>query len=373
MILQDNANNFFEYIDHLGCAVSLHSIRNSGLIAGGQNSSWERQTVFFTAVNPMNKDHRCPQELDLTKPRVASCKQKWKRHQDTVYWVDTLLTQRKGLKFYQTRCNAIILYDTLPAYCISKVVMMESGEIVYEKVYASPRPPPKISYKDNWMNELDSEVAGSSIDTQRFQPKPKTQLSRTVRPVGGSESTKRCVLTPNHVEDDQTGSERPVLVDQEEEHKIDFRVPGRSHAVVKEAEHLRVHELVKRIESHPHREALQADLQQNNAYNPFSKNSKAMIRELGNVELFELCETYPKVQCSHCLLYWNQGIVYCTCGQFLMDSESRRKFNKLRLDALSIPNYVIKRAQSWCSTWQNRRTKKVPYSLECVEEILQES
>ena len=68
-----------------------------------------------------------------------------------------------------------------------------------------------------------------------------------------------------------------------------------------------------------------------------------MIRELGNVELFELCETVPEVQCSHCLLYWNQGIVYCTCGQCVIDSESRRKFNKLRLDALSIPNYVIKK------------------------------
>ena len=62
-----------------------------------------------------------------------------------------------------------------------------------------------------------------------------------------------------------------------------------------------------------------------------------------NVELFESCETIPKVQCSHCLLYWNQGIVYCTCGQSLIDSESERKFNKLRLDALSIPNYVIKK------------------------------
>ena len=68
-----------------------------------------------------------------------------------------------------------------------------------------------------------------------------------------------------------------------------------------------------------------------------------MIRELGNVELFELCETTPKVQCSHCLLYWNQGIVYCTCGQRLIDSESIRKFHKLRLDALSIPDYVIKK------------------------------
>ena len=55
--LHDNVlipNNFFEYIYHIGFAVSLHSITNSGLIAGGQNSSRERQTVFFTAVNPMN-------------------------------------------------------------------------------------------------------------------------------------------------------------------------------------------------------------------------------------------------------------------------------------------------------------------------------
>ena len=76
--LQDNVlipKNFFEFIDHIGCAISLHSITNSGLIAGGQNSSRERQTVFFTAGNPMNKDHRDPHELDLTKPRLASYKQ----------------------------------------------------------------------------------------------------------------------------------------------------------------------------------------------------------------------------------------------------------------------------------------------------------
>ena len=132
---------------------------------------------------------------------------------------------------------------------------------------------------------------------------------------------------------------------QLEEVDFDFEVPGLSHAVVKEAEHFRVQELVKKIESHPHREALQADLQQNNVYTPFSNNSKAMIRELGNVELFELCETTPKVQCSQCLLHWNQGIVYCTCGHFLVESESRRKFIKLRLDALSIPHNVIKKGR----------------------------
>ena len=124
----------------------------------------------------MNKDHRDPQELDLTKPRLASYKQKWKRHQDTVCWVEIQRAQRKGLKFYQTRCNAIFFYDTLPACCISKVVVMKSGEIIYEKVYVSPRPPPTISFKDNWMKGLDSEVAGSSKDTQRIQPKPKNPI-----------------------------------------------------------------------------------------------------------------------------------------------------------------------------------------------------
>ena len=166
-------NNLFEYICHIGCAVSLHSITNSGLVAGGQNFSRDRQTVCFTTVNPMHKNHQDPMELDLTKPRLVSYKQKkWKRHQDTVYWVDIQLAQRKGLKFYQ---NAVILYDTLPAYCISIAIVMKSEEIKNQKVYVSPRPL-TISYKDNWTCDLDSDVARSSKDIQRIELKPNTQL-----------------------------------------------------------------------------------------------------------------------------------------------------------------------------------------------------
>ena len=78
--LQDNVSipdDFFEYIYHVGCAINLHSIINSGLIPRGQNLS-KRQTIFFLLVDPMNKDHRDPYKLDLTKPRLASYKQKWK-------------------------------------------------------------------------------------------------------------------------------------------------------------------------------------------------------------------------------------------------------------------------------------------------------
>ena len=52
----------------------------------------------------------------------------WKKHQDAVYWVDINLVIRKGLTFYQTRSNAIILQETLPAYCVPKVVRFKTGE-----------------------------------------------------------------------------------------------------------------------------------------------------------------------------------------------------------------------------------------------------
>ena len=50
----------------------------------------------------------------------------------------------------------------------------------------------------------------------------------------------------------------PGLFTQSEDIDIDFRVSGLPHVVVKQAENFRVRELVKRIESHPHRRALQA-------------------------------------------------------------------------------------------------------------------
>ena len=48
--------------------------------------------------------------------------------------------------------------------------------------------------------------------------------------------------------------------------------------------------------------------------------------------------------------------MYCTCGQFLVESESRRKFYKLRLDALSIPHCVIKKGR--CRGARHGRTEE---------------
>ena len=91
-----------------------------------------------------------------------TCIKHCKRHQDAVYWVDINLAITKRLKFYQTRSNAIILQETLTAYCIRKVVRLKTGEVLYEKAYMSPRPPPQISLKHEWKRELGSEHAQQS-------------------------------------------------------------------------------------------------------------------------------------------------------------------------------------------------------------------
>ena len=149
----------------------------------------------------------------------------------------------------------------------------------------------------------------------------------------------------DHVRTGRPVYEQPPGLFTQREHKdIDFRVSGLPHAVVKQAENFRVRELVKKIESHPHRRALQADLKENNTYNPSSEGSKVMI-QMGNVELFELCETIPKVQCSECLLLWNQGLVCYICGHLLKESEASQHFHQWRLDPFSVENDVIKKVR----------------------------
>ena len=90
----------------------------------------------------------------------------WKKHQDAVFWVDIDLAIKEGLTFYQTRSNAIILQGTLPAYCIPKVVRLKTGEVLFEKSYLSPRPPPKISLRhDQDWTRVNDEL-GSTVEQQ---------------------------------------------------------------------------------------------------------------------------------------------------------------------------------------------------------------
>ena len=107
---------------------------------------------------------------------------------------------------------------------------------------------------------------------------------------------------------------------------MNFRIPGLPHSVVKQAESSRVRELVKKIEHHPDRHALQQDLQQNKTYNPFSAKLKQMIQDVGNVELFELFETHPRRSAKHAYQIGVKASSIAHAGISYQETVANRRF-----------------------------------------------
>ena len=174
----------------------------------------------------------------------------------------------------------------------------------------------------NTENVPDGCQTRSSHESMRFNVGDETLRDRSGQPV------------VNH---DDSSHEQTML----NEVNMDFRIPGLPHSVVKHAQSTSVPKLIQKIENHPDRHAFQQDPRQNQAYNPFSPESKRMIQDVGNVELFE----DPKTQCNACLSYWSEGIVYCTCGHLLKETVANRGFIEYILDFLSILEYVIKKGR----------------------------
>ena len=103
---------------------------------------------------------------------------------------------------------------------------------------------------------------------------PNPNHDRTGRPVVCSQRASQTRFSRDstnfnleeETDHDRTG--RCVVCSQAErsllnEVDIDFRILGLQHSFVKQAENYRVRELVKQIENHPHRQALQHDGQEN--------------------------------------------------------------------------------------------------------------
>ena len=398
----------FHHIYHVGCAFNLHSIINNGLIPGGQDSS-RRQTVFFLPIDPRDKDHEDHEHIDFSLPRRARyVHSAWKKHQDAVFWVDISFAIREGLSFYQTRSNAIVLQGTLPANCIPKVERLKNGQVLYERRYLSLRPPPKISLKHDHDWTRGNDELGSTVEHQPVgklvqqsfgeapraesskptQSKPNPIVDRTGKPMEreitscSRETVGKCLqeeldsidrtgkpvkCEDNRVMNDHDRTGKPV---EESSHKvqevgslehrdnankfnlaiddenIDFNISGVPNAMVKRSHSINVHNLIQQIENHPQREALQSDLQQNRAFNPFSEESKDAIMAAGNTELCEIVDVEPKSQCRACLTYWSAGIVYCTCGHLMKDDTTEnKKYISSVLDLFSIPNFYIRKGR----------------------------
>ena len=139
-------DGFFQYIHHIGCAINSHSIINSGLIPVRSKFEQSDRQYSFCLWIPRTKTTKILiRSTWMNRVMHNTCIKHGRSIRIRCIWVDINLALKKGLKFYQTRSNAIILHETLPAYCIPKVVRTETGEVIIrESIHASPRLPPQI-------------------------------------------------------------------------------------------------------------------------------------------------------------------------------------------------------------------------------------
>ena len=389
----------FPYVYHVGSNFNIPPILSNGLIPGCLELSG-RQSVFFLPIDPRDENHQDPENIDYSVPRRARYMQHaWKRHQDTVFWIDIdhgII--KEGLKFYQTKSNAIILQGVLPPSCIVRAERLKGGEPLYKRQYLSPRPPPKISLRNdlNWtrgnddlgstvehrpVGKLVQQSLGETVHFGSSKPtqSPKTNGDRSGKPVAQE-------IVVGVLQEEPSSSDRPGRpVSREEQHvqnhdssgkpereeaqhtvqenyhlksrdtvdkfdlatddtNIDFSVSGIPEEAVKRSEHFNILQLIRRITRHPQKQAVQNDLDQKQSFNAFSAESKKAIKESGNIEISEIVNTEPKWQCKSCLNHCNPGVIYCVCGRLMTtDSAENRKYISSTLDSFSIANFYIRK------------------------------
>ena len=174
------------------------------------------------------------------------------------------LAQQRGLQFYQTRSNAVILYDTLPAEFIENAICMKTKDQLYqrESVILRPRVVPRANSQSG-SQDLPVQEARSSWESQQDAESYGRTRSNTA----------------------------------------DYRVPGISISTVKLQDARRqnnVTKLIEMFEKHRHKEQFPKDMSQKQEINRFSEESQQLLVDMNHTEVFELSENSAKLQCPDC-------------------------------------------------------------------------
>ena len=204
----------------------------------------------------------------------------WKPHQNTVYWCNLKLAQKRGLQFYQTRSH--------------EIVVLRKRYEKYHKVYQSPRVP-RITLRLNSQSGLKDQHDQDARESSNHQSESELSYGETCRG------------------------------------NIDYRIPGIPLSVVQQQDTNRtvtIKKLIQKFESHPNKKSFLQDLNKTDKINKFSQESQKLIADMNNTEIFEHREASSKRQCPDCSLYWEIGIVYCTCRRCLKPLESTKKQDK---------------------------------------------
>ena len=312
-------------------------------------SRGDRQSVFFRAVNPMyaNQDPEGVQ-YDLDKPDLRCTKilgESTKIQYIGAIWSSL---KEKDCSSIKTRSHAITFFsNTLLANCIEKVVCMRLKRI-YTAKYTNPS-----GFRASYSRRI------CNLDV-RIHPIPKREIrrpsKRTKREV---RETCRSVLEDprrKHPEESQRGKYRETC-----HGNVDYRIPGIPHSTVQKW----------RLESQGNRQKTDSTSSRNHPNRRLvSEKSKELITSMGNTEYFELCETSSEIQCLDCDLFWEAGIIHCTCGKCMQPTERNRQLNKgkIRHPVNSRQCHQKKKTHSRCQTLAICAASHVPQSTWYAEE-----
>ena len=106
---------------------------------------------------------------------------------NAIYWFDLRLAQNKGSEFWKTITNAIILYDSMPADCLVKVVGRNwdesEAEILHQKAEPEQREVPRIRLQEYLNPVVDQRFDGippAVVDEDLARQELVPQLVRQV-------------------------------------------------------------------------------------------------------------------------------------------------------------------------------------------------
>ena len=204
----------------------------------------------MTRIAPVRSSPKQPTEEgeycdDHTKPRKVHYKPVWNPCQDAVYWIHLGRAQEKGTAFWQSKSHAIFAFSTFPPDCIERDLTTRRMTI-YQRS-STPRPAPRTVLKSTWHEQ--QQAAEYRQRRNSFQ--------------------------------------------------VDVRVPGVSQDVMGQGRITKIQTLVDRLRDGSRSKAIQKDLKQEGS-NVFSEASKRAIKDMGNIELYELGETVRTTQCPTC-------------------------------------------------------------------------
>ena len=268
------------------------------IASGRKVSKIDRQSVFFTAVNPM-EDNQDQEEVqhDLDKPRITVYKNTWRAQQNTVYRCNLKLVQKKIIAVLPNwiTCNRSFQH-TAGAFCIEKV-HMKAGEDLYCRVHQSPRLPRVVLTPNLQCGRHHPPIPEARKSTDHHSEQ-SVQYKETCRSL--LEDTRR-----KHLEESQRGKYRETC-----RGNVDYRIPDFPLSTVQREDSYRketVKRLIQQFETHPKRDSLTENLKKTEEFNPFSEKSRELITSMGNMEDFKLCEISSKIQCPDCSLNWEVG------------------------------------------------------------------